>query len=83
VEAYGSDYFPNGYVSSTSMSGADGYTEVILDFTDADSLDDGALCEVIAEGIAMSTADTAVRIVAQENAVDIAVREVDGECAAV
>lgn len=83
VEAYGSDYFPNGYVSSTSMSGADGYTEVILDFADADSLDGVALCEVIAEGIAMSTADTAVRIVVQENTFDVAVREVDGDCAAV
>ena len=83
VEAYGSDYFPNGYVSSTSMSGADGYTEVIMDFADADSLDGVALCEVIAEGIAMSTADTAVRIVVQEDTVEVAVREVDGECAAV
>ena len=83
VEAFGSDYFPNGYVSSTSMSGADGYTEVILDFADADSLDGVALCEVIAEGIAMSTADTAVRIVVQEDTVDVAVREVDGDCAAV
>ena len=83
VEAFGSDYFPNGYISSTSMSGADGYTEVILDFADADTLDGVALCEVIAEGIAMSTTDTAVRIVVQEDTVDVAVREVDGECAAV
>jgi len=49
----------------------------------SDSLDGVALCEVIAEGIAMSTADTAVRIVVQEDTVDVAVREVDGDCAAV
>jgi hypothetical protein len=28
----------------------------------------------------MSSADTAVRIVVQENTVDVAVREMDGEC---
>jgi len=56
---------------------------VILDFVDADTIDGVALCEVIAEGIGLSTADTAVRIVVQEDTVDIAVREVDGECAAV
>lgn len=83
VEANGTDYFPNGYVNSTSMSGADGYTEVIMDFADADSVDGVSLCEVIFEGIAMSTADTAVRIVVQQDTVDIAVREVDGECSAV
>ena len=83
VEANGTDYFPNGYVNSTSMSGADGYTEVIMDFADADSVDGVSLCEVIFEGIAMSTADSAVRIVVQENSIDIAVREVDGMCTAV
>lgn len=83
VEANGTDYFPNGYVNSTSMSGADGYTEVIMDFADADSVDGVSLCEVIFEGISMSTADTAVRIVVQQDTVDIAVREVDGECSAV
>lgn len=83
VEANGSEYFPNGYVSSTSMSGATGYTDVVMDFTGADSIDGVSLCEVIFEGIAMSTADTAVRIVVQEDTVDIAVREVDGECSAV
>ena len=83
VEANGTDYFPNGYVNSTSMSGADGYTEVIMDFADADSVDGMSLCEVIFEGIAMSTTDTAVRIVVQQDTVDIAVREVDGECSAV
>ena len=80
VEANGVDYFPNGYVNSTSMAAADGYTEVIMDFADADSIDGVALCELIVEGIAMSSADTAVRIVVQENTVDVAVREMDGEC---
>ena len=83
VEANGADYFPNGYISSTSINGADDYSEVIMDFVDADTIDGVALCEVIAEGIGLSTADTAVRIVVQEDAVDIAVREVDSECAAV
>ena len=83
VEANGTDYFPNGYVSSTSISGATGYTDVIMDFTGADYVDGVSLCEVIFEGIAMSTADTAVRIVVQQDTVDIAVREVDGECSAV
>ncbi len=83
VEANGADYFPNGYISSTSINGADEFSEVILDFVDADTIDGVALCEVIAEGIGLSTADTAVRIVVQEDTVDIAVREVDGECAAV
>ena len=83
VEANGSDFFPNGSVSSTSMSGATGYTDVIMDFTGADYVDGVSLCEVIFEGIAMSTADTAVRIVVQEDTVDIAVREVDGECSEV
>ena len=83
VEANGADYFPNGYISSTSINGSDEFSEVILDFVDADTIDGVALCEVIAEGIGLSTADTAVRIVVQEDAVDIAVREVDSECAAV
>lgn len=83
VEANGADYFPNGYISSTSINGSDEFSEVILDFVDADTIDGVALCEVIAEGIGLSTADTAVRIVVQEDTVDIAVREVDGECAAV
>ena len=83
VEANGADYFPNGYISSTSINGADEFSEVILDFVDADTIDGVALCEVIAEGIGLSTADTAVRIVVKEDTVDIAVREVDGECASV
>jgi hypothetical protein len=80
VEANGADLYPNGYIGSTSISGANGYTEVTMDFANADSIDGVALCELIVEGIAMSSADTAVRIVVQENTVDVAVREVDGEC---
>ncbi len=83
VEANGSDLFPGGYVSSTSLTGASGYTDVVLDFAGAESFDGVGLCELILESINAGTADTAVRIVVQLDTVDIAVREVDGECAAV
>lgn len=83
VEANGSDLFPGGYVSSTSLTGGSDFTDVVLDFADADTIDGVGLCELILESINAGTADTAVRIVVQENTVDIAVREVDGECTAV
>jgi hypothetical protein len=83
VDANGADYFPNGYVGSTSMNSAGDYTDITMDFVDADSVDGVAICELIGEFIAGATADTAVRIVVQADATDIAVREVDGSCAAV
>lgn len=83
IEANGADLYPNGYIGSTSINGANGYSEVIVDFVDADSVDGVALCALIAEGIGMATADTAVRIAVQANAVDVAVREVNSDCQAV
>lgn len=80
VDANGADYFPNGYVSSTSISGAGDTPEVIVDIADADSIEGVALCRLISEYISASTSDAPVRIVIQKDTVDIAVREVDGEC---
>ena len=83
VDANGADYFPNGTVGSSSMSSAGDHTDITMDFVDADSVDGVALCELIGEFISGTTGDWPVRIVVQADATDIAVREVDGSCAAV
>jgi len=83
VEANGSDYYPNGYIGSTSIQGDDAGSEVVIDFTEADSVDGVALCELVGEAISMSSSDTAVRIVIQQDGTDIAVRDIDGACATV
>lgn len=83
VEAYGTDYYPNGYIGSTSIQGGDGGSEVMVDFTEADSVDGVALCELVVEAISMSSSDTAVRIVIQQDGADVAVRDIGGECATV
>lgn len=82
VQENGADLFPNGYVSSSSMSGADGYTEIVVDFAGSDTLDGVGLCDLVFEAISSKSTDSAVRIVIQNDTVDVAVREVDGECSA-
>lgn len=81
VQANGSDLFANGYLSSASINGSGDTSEVTVDFTGADSIDGVALCELVGEFVSGSTSNAPVRIVIQEDTVDIAVREVDGSCA--
>ena len=81
LETNGADLIANGRIDSTSIELADGYSKVIVDIVDVESLDAVAVCEIVAEGVFAMTTDTAVEITVRDTGVDAALREVDGECA--